>query len=157
VTLTDTRTFTTPGANEVPPPDLATVWAGAQVPQTTTVATLLWYPVVAPSGTAVEYEVQLASDPAFTTLVNATLLPADGTLATGNSGWIPGTPTQDHGGPPRPAVGFDVTLTNLPQDDCGPLNPNVYYFRVRARDALGTVSDWSSTGTFGAMAGDPWC
>jgi predicted CxxxxCH...CXXCH cytochrome family protein len=158
VTESALRSFTTPGADDVPRPDVATVWAGADVPSTTAVATLLWYPVTAPSGTAVEYEVQLASDPGFTFLLDADLSRADETLATGNSGWITGTPTHDGSYPSRPAVGFGVTLTNLPQDDCmSPLEPNVYYFRVRARDALGNVSEWSGTGNFAAMAVDVNC
>jgi hypothetical protein len=37
------------------------------------------------------------------------------------------------------------------------VEPNVYYFRVRARDALGNVSEWSGTGSFGAMAVDVNC
>ncbi len=157
VTLTAVQTFTTIGAQEVPRPDLGYTWAGTRVPNTTAVATLKWHPVSAPSGTAVQYEVQLASDPAFTYLVNAVLSPVDGSLATGNSGWIDGTPTTDGTFPTRPTLGFDVILTNLPQDDCIWWNPNEYYYRVRARDALGNVSDWSATGWFSAMAGDPYC
>lgn len=156
-TRTALQSFTTRGLDEVPPPDVVNVLAGARVPQTTVVATLPWYPVTAPSGTPVEYEVQLASDPGFTTLVNAILARADETLATGNSGWIAGAPTTDHSQPPRPALGFDVTLTNLPQDDCTELVPNRYWFRVRARDALGNVSEWSVSGEVSAVAGDPLC
>jgi hypothetical protein len=37
------------------------------------------------------------------------------------------------------------------------LEPNVYYFRVRARDALGNVSGWSATSVFTAISSDPWC
>lgn len=152
------QAFTTPGAEDVPRPDVAPVSAGTTVPNTTAVATILWYPVTAPSGTAVEYEVQLASDPGFTWLIDADLGRADDTLATGNSGWIMGTPANDSSYPPRPALGFDVTLTNLAQDDCvSPIDPNVYFFRVRARDQAGRVSEWSATGSFTAMAGDPWC
>jgi hypothetical protein len=151
------QTFTTYAADALPAPDLAPAWASATVPSTSTIATLLWYPVTSPSGTPVEYEVQLASDPGFTTLSNADLLAGDPTLSTGNSGWIVGTITQDSSYPPRAAVGFGVTLTNLPQDICADIQMNVYYFRVRARDANGTVSDWSTTGTFDVWASDPLC
>jgi hypothetical protein len=37
------------------------------------------------------------------------------------------------------------------------VEPNVYHYRVRARDALGRVSEWSPVGVFAVMAGDPWC
>jgi predicted CXXCH cytochrome family protein len=151
------RSFTTYAADALPAPDLATVSAGATVPDTSTVATLLWYPVTAPSGAAVTYEVQLASDPGFTVLTNSTLAAVDATLATGNSGWIAGTATHDTSAPARAALGFDVTLTNLPQDVCAEIQQNVYYFRVRARDANGNVSEWSATGTFGVWAADPYC
>jgi predicted CxxxxCH...CXXCH cytochrome family protein len=158
VTESPLQTFTTCGPDDVPRPDLATVSAGTVTPNTTVVATLLWYGVTAPSSTAIEYEVQLASDPTFTFLQDADLGRTDATLATGNSGWIPGAPTQDSSWPPRPALGFDVMLTNLPQDDCmSPPDPNVYYFRVRARDQTGKVSEWSTPGSFTAMAWDEWC
>jgi len=151
------QTFTTYAADAVPAPDVATIWAGTEVPNTTAVATLLWYPVTAPSGTAVQYEVQLAGDPGFTVRSDSTLGLADASLATESSGWISGTPTLDFSYPRRPAVGFDVTLTNLPLDYCMSLEPNVYYFRVRARDALGNVSGWSATSVFTAISSDPWC
>lgn len=152
-----TRTFTTTGAEEVPPPDLAPTWIGTTAPNTEVVGRLLWYAVVAPSGTAVQYEVQLASDAGFTTLSNTTLARTDESLLTGNSGWITGVATQDNNWPSRPALGFDVLFTNLPQDDCGLVQPvNTYYFRVRARDGAGNVSAWSNTGTFGVGAGDPY-
>jgi predicted CXXCH cytochrome family protein len=158
VTRSALRTFTTPHAAAVPRPDVAAApVAAAEVPTTTTVATLEWYRVTAPSDTAIEYEVQIASDPSFATLVNATVDRVDPTLATGNSGWISGTPTNDQSTPPRPALSFPVTLTNLWQDDCMSWEPNVYYFRVRARDALGNVSEWSVTGLVTAMASDPNC
>ena len=57
----------------------------------------------------------------------------------------------------RPALSYPAMLTNIPQDICWEFLPNVYYWRVRARDQQGNVSDWSQTGTFGAFAGDPWC
>jgi predicted CxxxxCH...CXXCH cytochrome family protein len=151
-------TFRTPAADEVPWPDLAPVSAGTQTPNTTAVATLLWYPVTAPSATAVEYEVQLASDPGFTFLEKASLGRTDTTLTTGNSGWIAGTATTDGSWPRRPALGFDALLTDLPQDQCaGPPDVNAYWFRVRARDATGKVSAWSDAGSFTAGAIDPYC
>ena len=157
VTESALQSFTTPGANDVPRPDLVAVWIGTTVPNTTVVGTLKWYPVNAPSGTAVEYEVQLASDPGFTSLVNAALARTDPSLPTGNSGWISGAPTTDSGSPAKPALGFDVTFTNLPQDWCFPIDPNVYYYRVRARDQAGNVSEWSAPQTISVMAGDPLC
>lgn len=72
----------------------------------------------------------------------------------GDSGWVIGTTTPSGD---RPALSYPATITNIPQDYCGDIVPNVYYWRVRARDQRGTVSDWSATGTFGAFAGDPWC
>jgi predicted CXXCH cytochrome family protein len=155
VTETALQTFTTTTAAGVPAPDLAPVYAGVRVGTHTTTAALLWYPVTAPSGTPVQYEVQLASDPAFTYLVNGSVSgPAIPGSTVGDSGWVSGTPAT-YGG--RPALSYPATLTNIPQDDCSDYVPNVYYWRVRARDAQGAVSDWSPAGTFGVFAGDPWC
>jgi predicted CxxxxCH...CXXCH cytochrome family protein len=158
VTRTAPQTFSTPAADAVPRPDLAPVSAGTVTPNTTVVAALLWYPVTAPSDTTVEYEVQLAEDAQLTFLANSTLTRVDPTLATGNSGWIGGTPTTDGLSPARPALKFDVTLTNLPQDDCSLPVPDstTYWFRVRARDQTGKVSDWSAPRAFSALAADPW-
>jgi hypothetical protein len=72
----------------------------------------------------------------------------------GDSGWIGGTPTTKDG---RAALSTPATVTNIPQDECFEIVPNVYYWRVRARDQQGSLSDWSATGSFGAFAGDPWC
>jgi hypothetical protein len=131
------------------------VYAGAQVGTYTTTAALVWYPVTAPSGTAVEYEVQLASDPSFTFLVNGSIAgPGVPGSSLGDSGWIGGTPTTKDG---RAALSTPATVTNIPQDECFEIVPNVYYWRVRARDQQGSLSDWSATGSFGAFAGDPWC
>ena len=155
VTLTALQTFTTPGADAVPTPDLAPVEVFAHVGTHTTEVNLLWFGVTAPSGTAVQYEVQLASDPAFSYLVNGSMAgPGVPGLSVGDSGWVSGTPTT-YGG--NPALSYPATLTNIPQDECVDIVPNVYYWRVRARDQQGRVSDWSATGTFGAFAGDPWC
>jgi hypothetical protein len=103
--------------------------------------------VTAPTGNPVEYRVQLASDMTFTTLVNGS--PPD-------SGWIPGTPGTLGG---RAVLFFEVTLTNLPQDDCSAVQPvNQYYWRVKARDPVtGIESDWSVIDPFVAGAGDPLC
>jgi hypothetical protein len=155
VARTALRSFTTPAAGAVPFPDLAQVNAGATVGTYTLVVALPWHPVTAPSGTPVEYEVQLASDPGFTSLASATLSgPGVPGLTVGDSGWVPGTPTTADG---RPALSFPATLTGLPQDVCADVVPNVYYWRVRARDQQGNVSEWSPTGTFGVFAGDPLC
>jgi hypothetical protein len=155
LTLTTLQTFTTPAATAVPRPDLAPVYVSARVGTYTTTTALVWYPVTAPSGTAVEYEVQLASDPSFTFLVNGSMAgPGVPGSSTGDSGWIGGTPTTKDG---RAALSTPATVTNIPQDDCFEIVPNVYYWRVRARDQHGSVSDWSATGSFGAFAGDPWC
>ncbi len=155
VTQTALQTFTTPALDAVPRPDLTPVSVGVRAGTFTTDVSLVWYPVTAPSGTAVEYEVQLASDPEFSYLVNGSIAgPGVPGLSVGDSGWVSGAPTT-HGG--KPARSYPATLTNIPQDDCGEIVPNVYYWRVRARDQQGSVSDWSATGTFGAFAGDPWC
>jgi hypothetical protein len=69
-------------------------------------------------------------------------------------GGIAGTPATHAG---VPALSHPATLTNVPQDWCGEIVPNVYYWRVRARDQQGHVSEWSPAGTFGAFAGDPLC
>jgi hypothetical protein len=155
VTRTELGTFTTTPEGGVPYPDLAPVSSGVGAGTYTLAVTLPWYPVTAPSGTALEYEVQLASDPGFTHLENA-LMPGPGLPGStvGDSGWIPGSPTTVGG---RPALGYPATLTNIPQDYCGDIVPNVYHWRVRARDQQGNVSEWSPTGTFGVFAGDPWC
>jgi predicted CXXCH cytochrome family protein len=155
VTETALEAFTTPAAQAVPKPDLAPVFVGVRVGTYTTDVQLPWYPVTAPSGTAVQYEVQLASDPGFTYLANG-VLPGPGIpgISIGDSGWATGTVTTVGG---RPALEYPATLTNIPQDTCSDIVPNVYYWRVRARDQVGNVSDWSATGTFGAFAGDPWC
>lgn len=152
-TETSLQSFTTPAANAVPAPDLAPVDASAQVGTYSRVVALTWFPVTAPSGTAVQYEVQLASDPAFTSLSNASMVSVPGT-AIGDSGWVSGSAATSGG---KPALTYPATLTNIPQDTCGDIVPNVYYWRVRARDAAGNVSGWSTTGTFGVFAGDPWC
>lgn len=155
VTETALQTFTTTAAAGVPVPDLAPVYAGVRVGTHTTTASLVWTPVTSPSGTTLQYEVQLASDPAFTYLVNGSLAgPGIPGSSVGDSGWVSGTPAT-YGG--QPALSYPATLTNIPQDDCGDYVPNVYYWRVRARDAQGAVSDWSPAGTFGVFAGDPWC
>jgi hypothetical protein len=155
VTRTALQTFTTPGADSVPRPDLAPVSVGVRAGTFTTGVNLIWYPVTAPSGTAVQYEVQLASDPEFSYLVNGSMAgPGVPGLSVGDSGWVSGTSTSFGG---NPASSYPATLTNIPQDDCGDIVPNVYYWRVRARDQQGHVSDWSATGTFGVFAGDPWC
>jgi predicted CXXCH cytochrome family protein len=155
VTVTALQTFTTPGATAVPWPDLAPVWVNAEVGTFTATTALVWYPVTAPSGTAVEYEVQLASDPSFTFLVDGSIDgPGVPGSSVGGSGWIGGTPTTVGG---KPALSTPATVTNLPQDWCFEIVPNVYYWRVRARDQQGSVSDWSATGSFGAFAFDPWC
>jgi hypothetical protein len=149
------QTFTTPGAAEVPRPDLAAVSAGATVGTYTITAQLPWYPVTAPSGTAVTYEVQLASDPDFTYLVDGSM--AGGTLpgsTVADSGWVSGSPLVIGS---SPALTYPATITNIPQDWCGDIVPAVYWWRVRARDAAGNVSQWSVPGTFGVFAGDPYC
>jgi predicted CXXCH cytochrome family protein len=148
-------TFTTTSADGVPFPDLAPVSAGAHVGTYTMDVALVWFPVTAPSGGAIEYEVQLASDPDFTYLVNGSMAgPGVPGLSVGDSGWIGGTPATFEG---TPALSHPATLTDIPQDWCGDIVPNVYYWRVRARDGQGRVSEWSPTGTFGAFAGDPLC
>jgi predicted CXXCH cytochrome family protein len=154
VTRTALASFTTPDASAVPAPDLAAVSVGATVGTHSATVALVWYPVTAPSGTAVEYEVQLASDPAFAQLVNGYIPGGVQGIPYGDSGWIDGTPTVRDG---RPALSHPATVTNIPQDDCNEIVPNVYYWRVRARDEAGHVSEWSPAGTFGAFAGDPWC
>jgi predicted CXXCH cytochrome family protein len=154
VTTTELRTLATIAADAVPTPDLAPVdLAGAYAPSTTVVAGLRWYLVTAPSGTAIEYEVQLAADASFTVPASADLAAIDATLATGNSGWIAGTPAPDGSA----AVRFDVTLTDLPQDDCVSTQPAIYWFRVRARDQTGKVSEWSAPASFAAMAWQMIC
>ncbi len=155
VTETALQTFATPTENGVPFPDLAPVNSNATVGTFDLQVALPWYPVAAPSGTAVEYEVQLASDPEFTHLVNGLMAgPGVPGLSIGDSGWVGGTPTTFGG---RPALSYPATLTNIPQDVCAEIVPNVYYWRVRARDQEGHVSEWSPTGTFGVFAGDPLC
>jgi hypothetical protein len=155
VTQTALQTFTTPSADAVPWPDLAPVEVIVFVGTETTAVDLPWFGVTAPSGTAVQYEVQLASDPGFSYLVNGSIVgPGVPGSSLGSSGWVSGTLTTHEG---RPALSYPATLTNIPQDTCFQIVPNVYYWRVRARDQGGRVSDWSATGTFSAFAGDPWC
>ena len=116
---------------------------------------LPWFGVTAPSGTLVQYEVQLASDPGFSYLVNGSMVgPGVPGMSIGDSGWMSGTATTSDG---RPALSYPATLTNIPQDWCVEIVPNVYYWRVRARDQQGWVSEWSVTGTFSVVAEDPWC
>jgi hypothetical protein len=153
VSETALQTFTTPGAEDVPAPDLAPVSVFALVGTFSTTVDLVWYGVTAPSGTPVEYEVQLASDPGFTQLVNGAI-PGGVPGAIGDSGWVTGTSTTSPG---APALSIPATLTDLPQDWCAPIRQNTYYWRVRARDAQGRVSGWSPIGTFGAFAQDPLC
>jgi hypothetical protein len=148
VLRTALATFTTAAADAVPAPDLVAVGAvGVAVPQSTMVLDLQWYPVTAPTGDPVEYRVQLASDPTFTTLLNG---------APPDSGWIPGAPGTRGG---AAILSFEVTLTNLPQDYCSAVpDRNQYYWRVKARDSVtGLESDWSVVDPFTAMAGDPLC
>jgi predicted CXXCH cytochrome family protein len=155
VMVTALQSFTTLEATAVPWPDLAPVWVNAEVGTFTATTALVWYPVTAPSGTSVEYEVQLASDPNFTFLENGSIDgPGLSGSSLGDSGWIGGTPTTNDG---RAALSTPATVTNLPQDWCFEIVPNVYYWRVRARDQHGNVSDWSATGSFGAFASDPRC
>jgi len=151
-TETPLQTFRTLGANDVQAPAILAGSAGATVGTYSTVATLVWAPAAAGSGTHVQYEVQVAIDANFSYLANASLGAADPSLATGNSGWIDGTPWASPSG-----LSFGVTVTNIPQDDCGAITPNYYYWRVRAKDALGNVSPWSTTGSFWVFAGDPNC
>ncbi len=155
VTESSLGAFTTPGALDVPWPDLAPVYAGVQVGTGSADVPLLWYPVTAPSGTAIEYEVQLASDAGFSYLVNGALAgPGVAGSTIGDSGWVTGAAATVGG---KPALSYPASVTNIPQDLCFTPEPNVYSWRVRARDQQGHVSEWSATGTFGAFAYDPWC
>jgi predicted CXXCH cytochrome family protein len=155
VLQTALQTFTTPAADAVPAPDLAPVYAGVEAGTFTAEIDLPWYPVTAPSGTAVEYEVQLASDPGFSWLLGGSLAgPGTPGSTVGDSGWVSGTPTT-YGG--QPALSTPATITGIPQDDCMDVVPDVFYWRVRARDQHGNVSEWSTPGTFGVIAVDPWC
>lgn len=142
-------TFTTLAVDAVPYPDLGPVMgAWTTTPDTTSTPTLHWYSVSSPSGNPVEYRVELASDPGFTTLENGS--PRD-------SGWIAGAAGADYAG--NPTLTSQVALTNLPQDDCSlPEAPSAtYYWRVKARDTVtGAESAWSAAGTFTAGAGDPY-
>lgn len=154
-TVTALQTFTTTSANALPRPDLIPVGLYLEVPTSTTTVALSWYGVTAPSGTAVEYEVQLASDAGFTHLVNGSMAgPGVPGMTIGDSGWVSGTPTSSGG---KPAWSYPATLTNIPQDWCTVVVPNTYYWRVRARDQQGNVSDWSAAGVIQAFAWDPWC
>jgi hypothetical protein len=151
VTRSPLATFTTSAPGAVPYPDVIAVGsATVPSPATTSYPSLRWYPVVAPSGNAVEYRVQLATDPTFATLVD----PADGSPP--DSGWIPGTPSTLNG---TPILYFQVTLSNLPQDDCGPVVPTrAYYWRVKARDSVtGVESDWSAVDPFVAGSYQKYC
>ncbi len=144
---TDISTFTTTPPGVPPYPDIVPVgWTGVPAPQTTMQLPLRWYPVSAPTGNAVEYRVQLASDTTFTTLLYGS--PPD-------SGWIPGTPGVLNG---QAILSFTVTLTDLPIDQCGDVVPsNEYSWRVKARDAVtGAESDWSAVDPFQATSYDPW-
>jgi hypothetical protein len=144
---TSVASFTTTAAGAVPFPDVVPVgWTGVIQPETSMTVGLTWYPVSAPTGNAVVYRVQLAEDPAFTTLVNG---------APPDSGWIPGTPGVLSG---REVRVFGVTLTNLPQDWCaGDVPYAQYYWRVKARDSIsGLESDWSAVDPFRATSADPY-
>ncbi|WP_242393811.1 cytochrome c3 family protein [Anaeromyxobacter oryzisoli] len=147
VLRTSLSTFTTIAEGGVPHPDIVkTGSVTVEAPQTTTAAALQWYPVASPTGNPVEYRVQLASDTTFTTLLNGS--PPD-------SGWISGAPTIYFG---KPVLYFQVTLTNLPLDDCGSFTPNSYYWRVKARDSItGVESDWSAVDLFWAWSYLPYC
>jgi hypothetical protein len=147
VLRTSIASFTTTAPGIPPYPDVVAVgWTGVPAPQTTMTLPLRWYAVAAPTGNRVEYRVQLASDPAFATLVDGS--PPD-------SGWIPGT-VETYGG--RDARSFTVTLTGLPVDQCAGEAPfNQYYWRVKARDAVtGAESDWSAVDAFQATSYDPY-
>jgi hypothetical protein len=147
VLTTPVASFTTTAAGAVPFPDVVAVgWTGVVQPETSMTLGLTWYPVAAPTGNPVEYRVQLAEDPAFTTLVNGS--PPD-------SGWIAGTPGTLSG---REVRIFGVTLTNLPQDWCAGEVPYAqYYWRVKARDSItGLESEWSAVDPFRATSADPW-
>jgi hypothetical protein len=140
-------TLTTTVAGAVPYPDIVPVgWTGVVQPANTMVVGLTWYPVASPTGNPVEYRVQLAEDPGFTTLVNGS--PPD-------SGWIPGTPGTLSGVEVR---SFGATLTNLPPDWCAEEIPyNQYYWRVKARDSVtGVESEWSAVDPFRATSADPY-
>jgi hypothetical protein len=155
VTEPPLQAFKTPGPLDVPRPDLTPVNASATVGTYTITVNLTWITVTAPSGTAIQYEVQLAEDPAFTSLLNGSIAgPGVPGLTVGDSGWVSGTSTTSG---TKPAASYPATITNIPQDDCTVVNPRYYYWRVRARDQQGHVSDWSDTGNFGVFAGDPWC
>ncbi|HSD22224.1 MAG TPA: hypothetical protein VLC54_19400, partial [Anaeromyxobacter sp.] len=91
----------------------------------------------------------------FSYLVNGSMVgPGVPGMSLGDSGWVSGTATTSGG---RPALSYPATLTNIPQDWCFEIDPNVYFWRVRARDQQGRVSEWSVTGTFSVVADDPWC
>jgi len=146
VLKTSIATFRTTPAGGVPFPDIVPVgWTGVVQPEGSMTVNLTWYPVAASTGNPVEYRVQLASDPTFTTLVNGS--PPD-------SGWIPGAPGSLSGNPVR---SFGATLTNLPEDWCVEEIPfNQYYWRVKARDSVTHVeSDWSAVDPFQATSFDP--
>jgi hypothetical protein len=151
VTRTPLATFTTTAPGAVPFPDVVAVGSVSVYEGSATNANLSWYPVAAPSGNPVEYRVQLATDSTFATLVD----PLYGTPA--DSGWVSGTPSTLGG---APILYFQVTLTNLPGDDCSlpypPMRP--YYWRVKARDSVtGVESDWSAVDPFHAGEVDPYC
>ncbi len=147
VLRTAAATFTTTPPGVPPFPDVVPVgWTGVPSPQTTMALALQWFPVLAPTGNPVEYDVQLASDPGFTYLVYG---------APPDSGWVAGTPGTSGG---KAVRSFTVTLTDLPMDICvDPIPTNTYYWRVRARDAVtGVESEWSAIDVFQANSYNPW-
>ncbi|ACG71275.1 fibronectin, type III [Anaeromyxobacter sp. K] len=155
VTHTALQSFTTPAEGALSSPDLAPVSASFEVGTYDATVPLVWFPVTAAAGVVLQYEVQLASDAAFTYLQNGSLTgPGVPGSTVGSTGWVSGTPTTSGG---RPALQVPARLLNIPQDSCGPYAPRPYYWRVRVRDQQGHESGWSAPGNFGAFAWDPWC
>ncbi|BDG09237.1 CxxxxCH/CxxCH domain c-type cytochrome [Anaeromyxobacter paludicola] len=139
VLTTALQSFTTPDPSVPSAPDLLPTadqyvdWGGSDL-----WTQLAWSPVTAPSGTAVQYQVQVGPNATFAGAVTAGF--PSGGLVPATSPWLSSTAAS-------------VYVYGLVDPGCAVEGMNTgpgltVFWRVRAQDAQGHTSPWSAAGAF---------